>query len=184
MTQPVSAVPSGELAEGVAVGVRELIAQAKKFGLTWDLRPARVVSGSDAANIVATYDGDLIPMNMTSLIGTLSAGQRVHAVMIPPAGHFIIGQSYIHAQNLYGQSGIELISFSALSSTTVPVVFDVPFTETPSVHVNIASGDGSTAAWQSRGINVTTTGFTIFVYGSSSTWTSVPVHWIASRVTQ
>jgi hypothetical protein len=82
------------------------------------------------------------------------------------------------------QAGQNLISFSAQTSFTVAVVFAVPFSAMPSVHANIDNGTASAASWQSRAISVSTTGFTLFVYGPSSTWVNVIVQWSALLQTQ
>lgn len=82
------------------------------------------------------------------------------------------------------QNGAVAISFTSLdtySGTTV--TFPVAFTATPRVFVNIDSGGASTARWQARAINVTTTSFVPFVFSSTSgataTWSAVNVNWFA-----
>lgn len=82
------------------------------------------------------------------------------------------------------QAGSESISFVTLTSFTTPVVFDREFSRQPSVSTNINNGTGATAGWQSRAFGVTTTGFTLFVFGASSTWTNVDVQWQAQIQTQ
>lgn len=82
------------------------------------------------------------------------------------------------------QAGSEAISFVTLTSFTTAVVFDQPFSRQPSVSTNINNGTGSTAGWASRAFGVTTTGFTLFVFGASSTWTNVDVQWQAQIQTQ
>lgn len=83
------------------------------------------------------------------------------------------------------QSGTLNISFSSLDQYSgTSVTFPVAFPATPRVTINIMSGAGSTARWNGRAINVTATGFTPFVYsgadGANSTWSSIPVDWIAT----
>ncbi|WP_109000760.1 H-type lectin domain-containing protein [Streptomyces rishiriensis] len=82
------------------------------------------------------------------------------------------------------QNGAAAISFTSLdtySGTTV--TFPVAFTAVPRVFVNIDSGGASTARWQARAINVTTTGFVPFVFsstaGATATWSAVNVNWFA-----
>lgn len=84
------------------------------------------------------------------------------------------------------QAGSETISFVALTSFTVAVLFDQVFSRLPSVSTNINNGTASTAGWASRAFNVTTAGFTLFVFtvGAASTWTSVDVQWQAQIQTQ
>lgn len=81
------------------------------------------------------------------------------------------------------QRGIELVSFTSLESYTKDIVFASPFAVAPIMAANLAVAPSSTARWDVRAINVTTTGFTLFAYsnaaGSSATWSNVAVHWIA-----
>ena len=82
--------------------------------------------------------------------------------------------------------GITPVSFTSQTSFTVNVNFPASFTATPSVTTNIASGAGNTTRWGSRAYNVTTTGFTLFVFRGDATdgpetWSSIPVHWIATQ---
>lgn len=91
---------------------------------------------------------------------------------------------YATAQNL--QSDSVSVSFVALSSSTVAVVFPTayPVGVVPNVMTNINSGAGATARWGSRAINVNNTGFTLFVYkcdaaDPAQTWANVPVQWFA-----
>lgn len=67
---------------------------------------------------------------------------------------------------------------SAATSFTTNVNFGVTFPAAPSVHVNLNNGAGSTAGWNGRAISVSTTGFTLFGFGSSSTF-SVSWQWTA-----
>jgi hypothetical protein len=79
---------------------------------------------------------------------------------------------------LYGETGSRNVSFTTLNSTTVAVTFATPFTSPPRVSTNINSGAGSTARWCSRAINITATGFDLFLFaadGATSTWSTVQV---------
>jgi len=76
----------------------------------------------------------------------------------------------------------EFVSFTSQTSFVQNFTYPVPFNATPSVVANITSGSGSTAQWEVRAINTSTTGGQLFFFnpaGSSSTWASVPVDWIA-----
>lgn len=77
------------------------------------------------------------------------------------------------------QTGIATISFTTQTSNSTAVTFSPAFAVAPQVHVNINTAPGSTAGWATRAINITTTGFTIFSFGTSNTWVSVPVAWTA-----
>lgn len=80
------------------------------------------------------------------------------------------------------QTGAVSMSFSSVVSATTAVNFGFTFPVAPVVTTNIDSGAGPTARWESRAINLTTTGFTMFVYQSqaiSGSWTDIPVNWLA-----
>lgn len=78
------------------------------------------------------------------------------------------------------QSGEESISFSGQPSFTKTVTFPAAFSTAPRVTGNIASGFGGAAQWTVRCYTATTTQFTLTVSGpSASTWSGVPVQWIA-----
>jgi hypothetical protein len=99
------------------------------------------------------------------------------------------GQTWLVLGKIWGtslprqQAGSVNMTATAASSVSVPVVFATPFRAVPSVATNINSGSGSVAGWISRGIGVTTTGFTLFIAGASNTFT-VPVQWQAQEMTQ
>lgn len=79
--------------------------------------------------------------------------------------------------------GTALTSVTAADSFTASVSFGFTFPAPPSVAVNLESGAGATGRWDFRAITVTTTGFTLFGFsnaaGATSTWTDIPLHWIA-----
>lgn len=79
------------------------------------------------------------------------------------------------------QANVFSMSFGPATSATQPIVFPVAFTLAPNVHTNINNGVAATAGWQSRAINVTNLGFTIFVFttGAATTWVNVEVQWSA-----
>lgn len=82
----------------------------------------------------------------------------------------------------YIQRGTETLTFTTDDAVTQAVVFPTAFADTPLVFTNIHSGAGSTARWGSRAINITTSGFNIFVFspdGGTASWTGVDVQWIA-----
>lgn len=89
------------------------------------------------------------------------------------------------------QSDTTPVSFgTAATSNTSTVTFATPFPvgTVPTVVTNISSGAGNVAHWDSRAINVTSTGFQLFVYaetgGTAQTWSNIPVSWIATPQTQ
>jgi hypothetical protein len=81
------------------------------------------------------------------------------------------------------QAGSTDITVAAATSGSATVTFATPFRTAPAVSTNIATAPGTSTGWDSRGINVTTTGFTIFITGPANSFT-VPVHWQAQEMTQ
>lgn len=77
------------------------------------------------------------------------------------------------------QQGTEPITFSSLTSTTVTVTFPVAFAAAPRVFPNLASSDPSTAGWTVRAVNATTTTVDLYVEGPSSSWSAIPIEWMA-----
>lgn len=159
-----------EAPELIGVGVQATVETATRLGLTWLLKMATV---TDALPLRAVYDADTEPIGMVSMVGTLPVGARVYAIFTPPSGNFVVGQ--ITAQ----ETGVEAISFTAQTSFTVAVTFATPFATIPRVFTNINSGAGSTAGWNSRAFLITRTGFSLFVFGGSSTWAGIEVQWLA-----
>ena len=92
------------------------------------------------------------------------------------------GTSITNLEN-WTRRGTVLVNFAASGSFTTVVNFGFTFPGVPTVVTNIDSGSGTTARFESRGITLTTTSFTLFVYtsviGATSTWVDVPVSWIA-----
>lgn len=81
------------------------------------------------------------------------------------------------------QAGSFSMTVVAATSNLTNVVFATPFARTPAVSGNINSGAGATANWHARAINVTTTGFTMFSFGPSNSFTA-EVQWQAQEYTQ
>jgi hypothetical protein len=82
------------------------------------------------------------------------------------------------------ESGEVLVSFTGTSNTSHTVAFGEPFAAPPRVWVEITSNLGTTAQFEARPINITATGFTLWVNvtdlaRTAQTFTNVPVHWKA-----
>lgn len=163
---------SREAPDLISAGAEGIQDRAQHLGLTWGLRPATV--NSVALNsVLATYDGDTVPIGMVSMIGTLTTGARVYVLQVPPSGNFIVGQVRAY------ESGDESFTFTTQTSQTRAVTFTNPFLLVPRVFTNINSGAGVTQNWFSRAFNVSTTGFTLWIHGPSATWGGVHVYWAA-----
>lgn len=82
------------------------------------------------------------------------------------------------------QVGTASVSFTTQTAFTQSVTFPTAFAATPVVMTNIHFGSGNAAHWSSRAINITSTGFSVFVYADTSaaaqTWSAVPVQWMAT----
>jgi hypothetical protein len=92
-------------------------------------------------------------------------------------------QNNITNLTMWTRTGTQNMSFSGLSSSTVSVNYGFTFPAAPKVVTNIDSAAGETARWCSRAYNITTTGFTMFVFqaqATTNTWSSIPVSWVAT----
>ncbi|MFJ8224968.1 hypothetical protein [Streptomyces griseus] len=86
------------------------------------------------------------------------------------------------------QAGQLLISFTSQTSFTQAVSFPEAFPIAPIMNCEIASGAGVTGRFEARPINVTTTGFSLFILltdtaEGADTWVNQPVHWTARMPT-
>ncbi|MGI5404131.1 hypothetical protein ACQEVG_32715 [Streptomyces sp. CA-135486] len=76
---------------------------------------------------------------------------------------------------------VELLTFTSRISFTKVVTFPTAFSSTPGVTTNINSGTAETAQWHSRAIDISPTGFTLFVFSpTAAAWDNVPVRWDAA----
>lgn len=83
----------GLIREMMQETVRSVVGDPARFGLIWRRLPATVVDSTDLTNVQVTIDGDTLPIPAVSLIGPMTAGDRVMVDFVPPAGMFIVGQS-------------------------------------------------------------------------------------------
>jgi hypothetical protein len=88
MSGPISQ-PPGEAPAIVSAGLDQLLQQARSLGLTWSLRLATI---STISPLTAIFDGDTVPLNVTSMTGGYYySAQRVYVIILPPAGNFVVG---------------------------------------------------------------------------------------------
>lgn len=73
-----------------SASIAALVENAKRLGLTWDLRPATVIS-TNPSKLAVTVDGDDAAVSAVSMIGTVGIGDRVFVLLVPPGGVFIVG---------------------------------------------------------------------------------------------
>lgn len=137
-----------------------------------------VTGTSSAAAVTAT---GAVSGATASISGAATAGAFTTAGAITAGSGAISGALTGPSTVPYktAQTGSSTISFATDTSFTVAVTFAKAFPAVPKVFTNINSGAGSTASWDSRAFNVTTTGFTMFVFGPSSTWSNIEVQWAA-----
>lgn len=75
--------------ESVDAGIREMVREAQRFGLTWILRPATVL---DPDHVRYDGDNDEASTRAINLLPyPLVEDMRVMCVIVPPAGNFVIG---------------------------------------------------------------------------------------------
>lgn len=80
---------------------------------------------------------------------------------------------------LTGQRGAGTVTVAATTAGTVVVTFGRTYPSAPFVSVAITSAPGSSSGWIVRPINITTTGFSAFFTGGSSSFTNLPFNWAA-----
>lgn len=101
-------------ADQAAVTTDAIVDRAKHLGLTWGLRMATVVDGSNPQAVVATYDGDDTAIGMVSMVGPLVVNARVYVLQVPPGGNFIVS----HATGPTTQLGTQIGTGGTLLTTT------------------------------------------------------------------
>lgn len=76
--------------------VDELVSQARRLGIVWDLRPGVVQRAPGAQgpyDPLVALDGDDVvsEIQVSSLVGGVAPGMRVMVMLVPPVGNYIIG---------------------------------------------------------------------------------------------
>lgn len=171
----------------VDAGIQALINNAKRLGLTWNLRPATVANVSDvegASTVMAVYDGDTLEIAMVSIIGApLPSGIRVMVMQVPTGGNFIIGlmgeawypaafdTNWSNTGGAFGDVGfrrnllghLELTGVATFSSvTTAPsTIFTLPAGYIPdrTIRLVVTNQPGANAiAPLARGLEIDATG--------------------------
>lgn len=155
--------PSIESPSFQAGGTIYLVANDTLSQTAITLSAQRVVIGDNTASTTTTLDTKTVTVTNDNL-------KDSH------------GHQYVR-----GENGNFTGSFTTQSSATFTVTFAHTFSATPQVCVSIENGAAATArVWHARGISVTTTGFTFFVFSndsSTSTWSNIKLTWIATEYT-
>lgn len=75
------------------------------------------------------------------------------------------------------------MTFVSVTSSTASVNFGFTFPGVPRVATNLNNTGTGTSLWATRGVDITTTGFTMYVFRTNNvagSWTDIPVEWIAT----
>lgn len=76
----------------VDAGVRGLVENANRLGVSWSLIPGTVTDGANLLANKVVCDGDTEPVGALSMLGyALAPGQRVYIIRTPPSGMYIAG---------------------------------------------------------------------------------------------
>lgn len=170
MTQP------GDLTTDlVSIGIHTLRENARRLGFTWQLTLGTIED--TGANPTVLLDGDATAsIPAIPMCGNVFQGSRVYVLTIPPGGVYIIGMV---AER---ESGSVTLTFASATTFTQAVTFERPFLQVPVVLTNINASSSTTRPWISRAYDITTTGFTLWVFagdGLADAWTNQIVQWIA-----
>jgi len=109
--------PGQDQADITATTIEALRANAQRLGLIWNRRMAEVNDGTDPAAVMATFDGDAEPVPMVSMIGMVSAGQRVYVDIVPPGANFIVGRPGGYRSRQLLAATVASVTFSGIPST-------------------------------------------------------------------
>jgi hypothetical protein len=167
-----------------------IVANAERLGLIWKLRPATVVAPAVTGTDRVIIDGDdqSVPVRVTSLVGTLTAAQRVMVLITPPSGLHVIGRvdNYAWATMtlVSGWAGtfrvrlvpspphsIQVAAFctpGTKADGTPLTTLTAPYRPLTSIDVPVAVGSMAGATAESPHLAITTNGV-VKMYGCSGT---------------
>lgn len=163
--------------ELISAGVKEVVAEAARLGISWQMRLATVTVPGQRPLVI--FDGDTAMVPALSLVGSLRQDQRVMVTSVPPGLNVVMGLPAIPGTMLYGEASSTTVSFTSLVTYTETITFSQVYPVAPNVHANINSGAGATSQWHARCSNVTTADFLLILFGPSATFSSVNVQWTA-----
>lgn len=160
----------------VTTGVKALVDNSKRLGLTWQLRLGTIRTTGPSPTLILDGD-DVTTLNAVSMAGNMGVGARVYVLLVPPDGVYIVGQV------AWFESGSVSITFAAATSFSQGVTFDRRFVNSPRVFLNIASASGNTSFWSAKAFSITESGFTLNLLKQSglaaNAWTGHAVQWYA-----
>ena len=155
----------------------------KTAGIPNGMRTATIaaVSGS---TVTISLNGGLISSGVGVLESYTPVVGDTVAVFRQDSSWLVLGAiSVTSVASKATMAGTTTMSFTTVNAATQAVSYGVTFPVTPAVTVNIDSGSGSAARWVARAISIGTSGFTMFVFAAdaaTSTWSNIPVSWIAT----
>lgn len=116
-------------------------------------------------------DGTIVP-GVSRLVGAYTPVGAVVQVLSFRGSLIVIGgTATIDTVAPLIKTGSLTAGPTAATTISVPVSFGVTFPAIPSVHVNLSgSGASPSAQWVYHALNVTATGFTLFGFGTSGTF--------------
>lgn len=109
MTEPTTGTQD---VSAISASAQAVVDNAARLGVSWVLRIATVQQPTPPKVI---YDGDTIAIGVTSMVGSVAAGQRVYVIQVPPSGNFIVGL-------VNGP----FFTRTTVSATTLSVTFTIP----------------------------------------------------------
>jgi hypothetical protein len=106
-----------DIVDIVAAAVRTLVSDTERLGISWTLKTGSVSTSSPLAVVC---DGDSVAVLANSMIGLVPGAARVYVIVVPPAGHYIIG--YVGETNqLLGTAGMGTMDFVNATTSAGPV---------------------------------------------------------------
>lgn len=116
-------------------------------------------------------DGTVVP-NVSRLGNAVAYVGAVVQVLTYRGSLLVLGPTSSGPAGGMMKTGATTTGPTAATSFSTVVAFGVTFPAIPNVHVNLNGGAGATSGWGARAISISTTGFTIFGFGASSTFTA------------
>lgn len=152
--------------------VGQVVANANKLGLVWQLRPGEVL-GTDGSNALVQMDGDTVPIPVTPIDGTPPVGTRVFVVAVPPNDNYIIGRQFGPV--------VDTLTDTPDGSGFLTVTHDAGFTPTSVIVQPSAPISGGTIFGQAVVDTITATTFRVRCISTTgvSITTSVSMTWVA-----
>lgn len=156
---------AGLTPEQLKVLVTALKEDAERLGLIWTRRFGTVITTPSNTTATVLMDSATVSSATITCVSLVPVrvGSRVVVDSIPPAGKFIVGTVLKGIKQ--EDTGSWSCATAAAASATCTISFNtgVTFDAAPTVLLNIISTAGASQFFMSRAINITTTGFTVWI---------------------